>query len=461
MADVDVEARELAGFRGQLLVPGDDQYDAARQVFNGMVDRRPAVIARCIDAGDVTAAVGVARDRGWPLSVYGGGHGVPGYAVCDAGVCVDLRLMKRIKVDAEWHTVRAEGGATWGELDAATQAHGLAVTGGRVSTTGIAGLALGGGSGWLERKLGYTCDNLIAAEVVTADGRQVKASATEQPDLFWALRGGGGNFGVVTAFHFRLHRVGPTVQGGFLLHPAAAASRVVRFWRDFMLSAPDEVGSAVAFICAPNDERVPAPARGKPAVGIIVCYAGDPDEGARVLEPLVRFGPPAVELVQPMPYVALQQILDPGNPAGRLNYWTAEFLAEMPDAAVDTLAARATRPLSPFSQVIVVAAGGAIARVDEAAMACGLRQMPWNIHYISMWEDPADTDANIDHTKELSAAMRPWAPGRVYLNWIGDEGPDRVVAAFGPEKYRRLQAIKTAWDPENLFRLNQNITPEA
>jgi FAD/FMN-containing dehydrogenase len=299
-----------------LLHPGDDGYDESRKVFNRMIDRTPAVIAQCSDANDVAAAINLARAEDLPLSVYGAGHGVTGAAVCDDGVCVDLRAMKGIHIDVEAATVRAEGGLTWGELDAATQEHGLAVTGGRVSTTGIGGLSLGSGSGWLERKLGFACDNLIKAEVVTADGRQVVASDTENPDLFWALRGGGGNFGVVTAFHFRLHPIGPIVFGGLLMYPAEGGRELFRFWRDFMLAAPDEVGSGLAFISAPPEEFVPEPVRGQPVIGVVLCYCGDVDDGPKVLAPLLEFGPPALSMVQPMPYVAVQQLLDPANPKG-------------------------------------------------------------------------------------------------------------------------------------------------
>jgi FAD/FMN-containing dehydrogenase len=394
-----------------------------------------------------------------PLSVYGGGHGVTGSAVCDAGLCVDLRGMKGIDVDAGTRTVRAEAGLTWGELDAATQEHGLAVTGGRVSTTGIAGLALGSGSGWLERKLGFVCDNLIQAEVVTADGRQVVASEHENADLFWGLRGGGGNFGVVTAFHFRLHPIGPIVLGGMLMYPAAMARDVVRFWRDFMLSAPDEVGSALAFITAPPEEFVPEPVRGQPVIGIVLCYAGPVEDGEKVLQPLREFGPPGIDLVEAMPYVAVQQLLDAPNPKGMQNYWSADFYAELPDEAVDVLVEQATKPVSPMTQLILMAGGGAIARVPEDATAFGQRTAPWNMHYLSMWPDPADAERNIAYTRAIASAMKPWTTGRAYLNFLGDEGAGRVEAAFGPEKFARLQALKRKWDPENLFRHNQNIPP--
>ena len=454
-------AFELPGFAGELMRPGDPGYDDARQVFNAMIDRRPALIARCTNADDVVAAVNLARDERLPVSIYGGGHGVTGSAVVDAGVCIDLRGMKGVDVDPEARTVRAEGGLNWGELDAATQEHGLAVTGGRVKDTGVAGLTLGSGSGWLERKLGFTCDNLIAAEVVTADGRKVTASEDENPELFWGLRGGGGNFGVVTAFHFRLHPVGPIVLGGMLMFPAQLAGELVRFYRGFMADAPDELGSGLAFISAPPADFVPEPVRGKPVVGCVVCWCGDPAEGEEVVRPLREFGPPAIDMVQPMPYVALQAMLEPGNPKGMQNYWTADFLAELPDEAIDVFLEHATNPVSPISQVLLVPGGGAVARVDEEATAFGQRQAPWNVHYLSMWADPADSEANIAYTRGIASAMKPWSTGRVYLNYIGDEGIGRVEAAFGTEKYARLQALKDEWDPENLFRHNQNIPPTA
>jgi FAD/FMN-containing dehydrogenase len=450
---------ELAGFAGTLIHPGDPEYDEARRVFNGMIDRSPAVIARCATADDVAAVVGLAREQDLPLSVYGGGHGVTGSAVVDAGVCADLRGMRAVTVDSESRTARVEGGATWGELDAATQAHGLAVTGGRVSTTGVAGLALGSGSGWLERAFGFVCDNLIEAEVVTADGRKVVASASENADLFWGLRGGGGNFGIVTAFRFRLHPLGPIVFGGMLLFPAELGGELVRFYRDFMAEAPDEVGSGLAFICAPPLDFVPEPVRGQPVIGVVCCYAGSPEEGAEAFAPLREFGPPAVDLLEPMPYVAVQQLLDPPNPKGMQNYWTADFFAELPDDAVDVLVGHATKPVSPMTQIILVPGGGAIARVDEDATAFGQRTAPWNIHYLSMWPDPADTETNVAYTRAIASAMKPWTTGRAYLNFIGDEGAGRVEAAFGPEKYARLAELKRTWDPTNLFRHNQNIAP--
>ena len=456
---IDTNRYELSGFRGTVWYPDDEGYDDARSVFNAMIDRRPALIARCSNADDVVAAVNLARSEALELTVYGGGHGVTGACVCDGGLCVDLRGMKGIDIDTDARSVRAEAGLTWGELDAATQEHGLAVTGGRVSTTGVGGLALGSGSGWLERKLGFTCDNLVKAEIVTADGRKVVASEAENPDLFWAIRGGGGNFGVVTAFHLQLHPIGPIVFGGMLMYPSEIGPALVRFWRDFMAKAPDELGSGLAFICAPPEEFVPEPVRGQPVIGVVVCYCGDPDQGPAALAPLFEFGPPALVMVQPMPYVAVQQLLDPPNPKGNLNYWTGDFYEELPDDAVDVLVAKAGRPVSPFTQIIVIAGGGAIARVDDDAMAFGQRQTAWNIHYLSMWADPADNEKNIAYTKDLAGGMKPWSTGRVYLNFLGDEGQDRVASGFGAEKYDRLRQIKAQWDPTNLFRHNQNIPP--
>ena len=429
------------------------------KLFNGMIDKRPALIAQCATVTDVVLAIEAARSASLPLSVRGGGHAVTGAALVDDGICIDLRGLNEVHVDPVAHTARVGGGCTWGTLDEATQEHGLAVTGGRVSSTGVGGLTLGSGSGWLERKLGFTCDSVLSFEVVTASGQVVNASPDDNPDLFWALRGGGGNFGVVTQFTFQLHPVGPMVLGGLLVFPPPLAAEVSKHWRDFMLAAPDEVASALAFITAPPLDFVPEPARGKPILAMVVCYFGDIDEGQRVLAPLVEFGPPAVTLVQPMPYLALQQLIDEPNQAGRLNYWSADFLAEFPDKAVDLLVDHAMRPASPHTQLLLAAGGGAISRVDDEATAFGQRDAPWNVHFLSMWDDPADTEKNIAYTREVSAAMQPWTTGRVYLNYIGEEGSERVAASFGPEKFERLRLIKRRWDPDNIFSNNQNIPP--
>jgi pimeloyl-ACP methyl ester carboxylesterase len=342
-------AREIAaaGFSGDVVGPADPDYDALRRVYNGMIDRRPALIARCRDARDVATAVSVARERGARLSVYGGGHNVTGNAVCDGGITIDLRPMKRIAVDPDARTCRAEPGLTWGEVDAATQRHGLAVTGGRISTTGLGGLVLGGGSGWIERACGYAVDNLLSVEIVTADGRILTASETEHADLFWGTRGGGGNFGVATRFDLRLHPIGPTVLGGILLYPATMAPAVLRTFRDMMAGARDEVGAGVALLTAPPEPFVPGTLRGRPVIGVIVCYAGPLDEGEAALLPLREFGPPAVDLVEPMPYVALQRMIDASYPSAMRNYWTGDFLGGLPEDAIEVMCRfHATRPLA-------------------------------------------------------------------------------------------------------------------
>jgi FAD/FMN-containing dehydrogenase len=450
----------MSDFKGVVVEPSSERYDEARKVFNGLIDRKPERLMQCLDAQDVAVALTAAVAAGREVTVYGGGHSVTGAAVKDAAVCLDLRAIDHVVVDADARVARVGGGARWGAVDAATQQHGLAVTGGRVSTTGVGGLALGSGSGWLERKLGFTCDNLLSATVVTAAGEVVTASDELNPDLFWAIRGGGGNFGIVTEFVLRLHPVGPIVLGGMLLYPGHMARDVLRNWRDFMVDAPDEVGSAVALITAPPAEFVPEPARGKPAAGVILLYAGDPDEGARVCRPLTEFGPPAVDLVQPMPYVAVQQLLDPGNQPGMHNYWSGDFLAELPDEAIDSYVDHAQPPVSPLSQMTVVAGGGAIARVDETATAFGNRQAPFNLHHLSMWPPDPDQDAvNIEYTRRMATAMKPWSTGHAYLNFLGAEGLDRVERAFTPPVYERLRQLKRTWDPDNVFHNNQNIPP--
>jgi FAD/FMN-containing dehydrogenase/pimeloyl-ACP methyl ester carboxylesterase len=448
-----------AGFRGEIVGRSDARYDELRRVFNGLIDRRPALIARCTDAPDASAAVNFAREAGLPVSVYGGGHNVTGNAVCDDGVTIDLRPMKAIEVDPAARTCRAQAGLTWGELDAATLEHGLAVTGGRMSTTGLGGLVLGGGSGWIERKCGYSVDNLLSVEIVTADGRILTASETENADLFWGIRGGGGNFGVATSFEFRLHPIGPTVLAGMLMYPAPMAAAVLRNFDEVMAAAPDEVGAGVILLTAPPEEFVPEPVRGQPVVGMVVCYTGPLDEAEEALRPLREFGPPAIDMVEPMPYTALQQLIDSGFPAGLRNYWTGDFLTGLPDEAIEVMCRFHLSKPSPLTQIILFPGGGAIARVPDGTMAIGQRHAPFNIHITSLWPDPADDEANIAWTRELAASMKPFTTGRVYVNFIGDEGPDRVIAAFGREGYARLQALKDRYDPDNLFRSNQNIKP--
>jgi FAD/FMN-containing dehydrogenase/pimeloyl-ACP methyl ester carboxylesterase len=448
-----------AGFEGEIVGRMHPRYDEHRRVFNAMVDRRPALIARCADARDVATAVAFARDNGMRVSVYGGGHNVTGNAICEDGITIDLRPMKGIEIDPDTRTCRAEAGLTWGELDAATQAYGLAVTGGRVSTTGLGGLALGGGSGWIERRCGHTVENMISTEVVTADGSILTASEREHPDLFWGTRGGGGNLGVVTRFELRLHPIGPNVMAGLLLYPAAMAAAVLRNFDEVMADAPVAVGSGVAMLTAPFADFVPEPVRGQPVVGVVACYAGPVAEAEQALRPLREFGPPALDMVQPMPYVALQQFLDGDYPPGRRHYWTGEFLTGLPDEAIEILCRFHLSKPSPGTEILVLPDSGAGSRIPEGAMAMDPLVAPFNVHITSQWEDPADDEANIAWTRELSAALRPFTTGRVYVNFIGDEGEERVVASFGADGYRRLQALKDRYDPDNLFRTSQNVKP--
>jgi FAD/FMN-containing dehydrogenase len=367
--------------------------------------------------------------------------------------------MKGISIDPQARRGRAEAGLTWGELDAVTQEYSLAVTGGRVSTTGIGGLTLGSGSGWIERKYSYAADNLLSVQIVTADGQIRTASESVNPELFWGIRGGGGNFGVVTSFEFRLHPLGPTVLAGLLLYPVSMASAVLRNFRQVMADAPDEVGGAVALITAPAADAVPGPVRGQPVAGLVVSYAGPPEDGEKVLAPLREFGPPAADLVQPMPYVALQRLIDDSNPMGRRHYWAGDFLTALPDEAIEVICRRHLSAASPHSQILVIPGGGAIAGIGEDRMAFGQRQAPFNLHVLSVWQDRRDDEANIAWARELGTAVKPFTTGRAYLNFIGDEGEGRVRAAFGPQAYARLQALKDRYDPQNLFRLNQNIQP--
>ena len=450
-----------ANFRGELVRSRDDGYDAARVVFNGMIDRRPVLIARCAGVADVIAAVNFARDNDLQVAIRGGGHSVPGYAVVEGGVVIDLSLMKGVWVNPEARTARAQAGLTWGELDRETQVFGLAVTGGRVSDTGIAGLTLGGGSGWIERKLGFTADNLISADVVTSDGRFVRASEEENEDLFWGLKGGGGNFGIVTSFEYRLHPVGPIVLGGMLMYPADQAGDVLRFYRDFIETAPDELGGGCAFVTAPPEPFVPEPVQGKQVLAVIVSYVGSIEEGEQAIRPLKEALPPAVDMVQPMPYTTLQSMIDPGNPPGMQNYWKAGFLSELPDEAIDTFINSALRVTSPLTSVLLMPMGGTIARVPDEATPLGLRDATYNFHAITMWADPAEPEKHIRWAREIEEAMRPWTSERTYLNFIGDEGEERVRTAYDPDKYRLLVALKDKYDPTNLFRLNQNIRPTA
>ncbi len=448
-----------SGFRGELVQRGARGYDAARAVFNASIDRRPALIARCLGADDVARAVVFAREHDLPLAVRGTGHNVAGYAVCDDGVVVDLSSMKGVAVDPSAHTVRAEGGCNWGEVNDALQPHDLAATGGFVSITGVAGLTLGGGLGWLVRKHGLALDNLLGAEVVLADGRRVKARSNENEDLFWAIRGGGGNFGVVTSFEFKAHPTG-TVLAGIVLHPASAAAGAIRRWRDLEAGAPEESTQGALLFHLPDDPSLPSPMRGAPVAGLGGVYAGPVEAGEKVLRPLREFGPPLVDKFAPMPYNEAQRMADFLWPPGLHSYWKSSYLMTLDDAAVDVVVDRFARV--PSRQTVIVLedyGNSAWSRVPESATAFGSRKWPWNIVITSAWSDQKDGERNIAWTRELLDALRPYAAPGAYVNYLGgDEGPAGLQAAYGA-KLGRLAAIKAKYDPTNLFHLNQNIAP--
>ena len=451
-----------SSFAGVLVGPDDASYDEVCRslVWNGMHDRRPALIARCSSASDVQAALGYARSQQLVVAVRGGGHSTPGYSSCDGGLVIDTGPMKRADIDVADRTGHFGAGLTWAELDAATQQHGLAVTGGRVSHTGIAGLTLGSGSGWLERKYGMTCASLLSAEVVTADGRVLRASASENADLLWGLKGGGGNFGVVTDFQFRLHPVGPILYAGMILHPRAAAARLARFYRDFMAGAPDEAGGALALVTAPPADFVPEHARGKPVCGLIVVYVGDPADGEQAFRPLLGWGDPWLTMVQPMPYVAVQQFLDPGYPWGILDYSKSDYLHALPDEAIDEMVRRAGQACSPFSAVILCPLGGQMSRVDRNSMALSIPDTSWMYFCEATSWDAAVQDREIAWARDFMAAMRPWTVDKAPPNFLEpDEGLTRLQLSYGEDKYRKLVALKDTYDPRNVFTLNGNIRP--
>ncbi len=446
-------------FRGELLTPGDVGYDAARKVFNGAIDRRPALIARCSGPDDVILAVNVGREQNLLVSVRGTGHNVAGYAVCDDGLVIDLSLMKGIDVDVAGRTVRVEGGCNWGEVNDALQPHGLAATGGFVSVTGVSGLTLGGGLGWLVRKHGLALDNLISAQVVLADGRFVRASTRENDDLFWAIRGGGGNFGVVTSFEFKAHAVGD-VLAGIVLHPAANARAAIGRWRDLEAAAPDELTQGALLFHFPDDPSAPEAMRGAAVVGLGGVYAGSPQEGERILRPLREYGPPLVDAFEAMPYNKAQRMADFLWPSGLRGYWKSSYLTALSDAAIDVVASYFETVPSPRTVIVLEHNGdSAWDRVAEADTAFGNRAWPYNFVVTSAWTDPKETDRNVAWTREFFTAMRPFSAEGAYVNYLGgDEGLDGLRAAYG-EKLGRLMALKTKYDPTNLFRMNQNIAP--
>ena len=450
------ELRET--LRGTAVVPGDADYDQARTVWNGMHDKRPAIVVRCAGTADVITAVRFARSQGLAIAVRGGSHSIAGFSTVDDGIVIDLSPMRAVHVDVAARTARAQGGTTWHDFDHETQAFGLATTGGLVSTTGLGGFTLGGGIGHLARTHGLTCDNLIAADVVTADGTLVRASADENRDLFWALRGGGGNFGIVTSFEYRLHQHGPMMYAGPIFYPGESTADLLALYEEWTANQPPEVNSLLALAPAPPLPFLPPEVHGKPIAIVACCYAGAIEDGERFYKPLKEFGPPLADLVGPMPYVALQSLLDPLWGPGVANYFRSGFLTRMgPDvtAAVQPFLDR--RPSGLSSEFHIHHMGGAIDDVAPADSVYSGRGAPYVWNITTRWENPHDTDENITWARDLGTALEPFSTGQSYVNFIGDA--DRVRAAYSPETYARLVQVKDRFDPENVFHLNQNIAP--
>lgn len=456
----DLASAFAAHFAGTTIVPGDGGYDDARAVWNGTVEARPVLIAQCRAVEDIATAVNLTRDAGLPFAVRGGGHSVAGLSTCDGGVVIDLSPMRAVAVDTKRRIATAEPGATWGDYDAATAQHGLASTGGLISTTGVAGLTLGGGIGWLQRKHGLACDNLIGAELITADGATVRASESERPDLLWGLRGGGGNFGIVSRFEFSLHPVS-TVLGGLMLFPLDQGSDVLRIFRDWAADLPDEGSMLAAVLTAPPEPFVPSHLVGQKAVAILGCWCGDLEDGAAALEPL-RELKPAADVFGPMPYPALQQMLDAGAPAGLRNYFRGGYLSELTDEVIDVVLEQGAAMPSPMSQIHLHQMGGAVGRVGVDASAFSGRAAAYTYNLVSTWTDVAEDTAHIGANRRLAAALAPLAMPSTYVNFLTDAAADSespVRAAYGDDVYERLARLKRELDPTNQFRTNHNVRP--
>ncbi len=447
--------------RGSLCLPGEPGYEQARSIWNGMIDRRPGLVARCTGVADVIAAVNFVRESNLLVSVRGGGHNVAGNAVCEGGLMIDLSLMRGIHVDPARRVARVQPGISWGDLDHETQLFGLAVPGGIVSSTGVAGLTLGGGFGWLSRKYGLTVDSLLSADIVTSDGRLLRASPTENADLFWGIRGGGGNFGIVTSFEFQLHAVGPQVMAGLIFYPYNNAEKVLKFYREFTAHAPDELGTMAVLRMAPPAPFLPKQIHGQPVVGIAVCYTGRIEHAEQVVRPLKEFGSPLADLIAPKPFIAHQTMLDAASPSGRRYYWKSEYMDQLNDEACKTLVKYAGSLSSPMTAVLIFQLGGAIRRGNVQNTAAGNRDAAYVLNIQSAWEDAAQSERHVEWTRTFWHEMQPFSSGGVYVNFLSEgEGDARIRAAY-PGSYERLVEIKRKYDPMNLFRMNQNIKPTA
>ncbi|MFB3738914.1 MAG: FAD-binding oxidoreductase [Candidatus Velamenicoccus archaeovorus] len=451
--------RLAEGFAGRIITPGDDGYDEARRVWNASIDKRPAAIVRPTGVADVMAALRFAREHDLVVAVRGGGHSVAGHSTCDGGIVIDLGAMKGIRVDPRGRRARVQPGVVWSELDRETQTFGLATTGGLVGSTGVAGFTLGGGLGWLQRRYGLACDNLVSADVVLADGSMVRASADEDPDLLWALRGGGGNFGIVTSFELELHPVGPQVLGGMLLFPAERAPDLIAAYRDLRDDTPDELMLGLVLRLAPPAPFLPEEVHGRPVVGIAAIHCGALEDGERAIRPIRSVAEPIVDLVEPRPYVQMQTMQDPSWGPGFRNYWKAEFLSGLPDAATDVLLEHLHSITSPLSDFKFAYLGGAVGRATEEATAFGHRDAFTILNVNARWTDPGEDERHVAWTRSLWRAMQPFSAGGTYTNFTSEDDADRVVGSFGPSKYARLAELKRRYDPTNLFRLNQNIVP--
>ncbi len=451
-----VTEQELAGletFSGALLRPGDNGYEEARRGFNGLVDKRPVLIAQCLGEADIADAIAYARDAGLEISIRGGGHSVAGRCLTEGGLMIDLSRLRGVYVDPVARTARVQPGVNWAQLNRETQLHGLAVTGGVISTTGIAGLTLGGGLGWLMPKYGLATDDLLSARVVTADGRTLTASENENADLFWGLRGAGANFGVVSSFEYRLHEVGPTVIGGLVAHPFDAAAEFLRFYREWTADASDELMTFAGVGHAPDGS-------GTKLALVVACHIGSPEQAEEELRPLREHGSPVLVELGPLPYTVLNSLLDAGYPTGSLNYWKSGFLSGLTDEAIDELLARFAVCPSPMTAALLEHFHGEVTRVPVDATAVPHREPGYNLVVTSVWTDPAATDENVAWTKEIFTSMAPFLVGRRYLNYFSEDdvGDEPARAAYGPN-YDRLVELKKEYDPENVFRLNANVPP--